>query len=77
MLKHFLVFLLPNLIFCQLELTEIELPKILRETSALEYYRGNFITLNDSGGEPKLYSFNSDGEILNEYKIYHHREIKI
>ena len=69
MLKHFLVFLLPNLIFCQLELTEIELPKILRETSALEYYRGNFITLNDSGGEPKLYSFNSYGEILNEYKI--------
>ena len=70
MLKHFLVFLLPNLLFCQLEVTEIELPKILRETSALEYYSGNFITLNDSGGEAKLYSFNSAGDILNEYKIH-------
>lgn len=70
MLKYLLFFLLPNLIFCQLELTEIILPKILRETSGLEFYRGQFITLNDSGGKPKLYSFNTAGELLNQYPIH-------
>ena len=70
MLKYLMFFLLPNLIFCQLELTEIKLPKILRETSGLEFYKGQFITLNDSGGETKLYSFNSSGDLLNQYPIY-------
>ena len=70
MFKYYLFFLCPSLIFCQLELSETNLPKILRETSGLEFYRGQFITLNDSGGESKLYSFSSSGELLNQYPIY-------
>ncbi|MDG2476005.1 MAG: hypothetical protein P8M27_03375 [Flavobacteriaceae bacterium] len=45
-------------------LNKIELPKIINETSGLEYYNNNFITHNDSGGEPSLYVFNETGEII-------------
>ena len=45
-------------------LNKIELPKIINETSGLEFYNNNFITHNDSGGEPSLYVFNETGEII-------------
>ena len=38
----------------QLELTAVELPKKLEETSGLEHLGTHFITHNDSGDEPKL-----------------------
>ena len=44
--------------------SKIVLPKIINETSGLEFYNNNFITHNDSGGEPSLYVFNEDGEII-------------
>ena len=53
----------------QLSLETITLPKKIDETSGLEYFRGHFITHNDSGGQPKLYSFTSEGDLLKSYKI--------
>ena len=44
--------------------SKIVLPKIINVTSGLEFYNNNFITHNDSGGEPSLYVFNEDGEII-------------
>jgi len=44
--------------------SKIVLPKIINETSGLEFYNNYFITHNDSGGEPSLYVFNEDGEII-------------
>lgn len=43
---------------------KIVLPKIINETSGLEFYNNNFITHNDSGGEPSLYVFNEMGEVI-------------
>tara|TARA_B110000263_G_scaffold154764_1_gene134334 strand:+ start:108 stop:881 length:774 start_codon:yes stop_codon:yes gene_type:complete len=48
---------------------EISLPKELNETSALEFFKKNILTLNDSGGQSILYEFNSKGEIVYRHKI--------
>ena len=45
------------------------LPLEINETSGLEYYKKNFITHNDSGGEPLLYEFNENGKIISKHKI--------
>src|SRR6056300_355913 len=45
-------------------ISKIVLPKIINETSGLEFYNNNFITHNDSGGEPSLYVFNEMGEVI-------------
>ena len=45
-------------------ISKIVLPKIINETSGLEFYNNNFITHNDSGGEPSLYVFNEEGEVV-------------
>jgi hypothetical protein len=45
-------------------INKIVLPKIINETSGLEFYNNNFITHNDSGGEPSLYVFNEMGEVI-------------
>ena len=50
-------------------LNKIELPKIINETSGLEFYNNNFITHNDSGGEPSLYVFNEKGEIIETIEL--------
>ena len=47
----------------------IKLPKQINETSGIEIIGDNFITHNDSGGDPVLYEFNQAGEILKEYNI--------
>ena len=47
----------------------IVLPKIINETSGLEILNEVFITHNDSGGEPSLYFFNLNGEIINSIKL--------
>ena len=47
----------------------IVLPKIINETSGLEILNEVFITHNDSGGEPSLYFFNLNGEIINSKKL--------
>ena len=44
---------------------EIFLPLKINETSGLEFFNGNFITHNDSGGETILYEFTEKGEIIN------------
>ena len=49
--------------------TTIKLPKEINETSGLEIIDNNFITHNDSGGDPVLYEFNEAGEIIKEYNI--------
>jgi len=58
------------LIFSQIKLEEIELPKKIKETSGLEYIGDNFITHNDSGDDPKLYEFNDKGELLKFTRFY-------
>ena len=45
------------------------LPQKINETSGLEYYKNNFLTHNDSGGDPSLYEFTKKGDIINIYKI--------
>ena len=45
------------------------MPKIINETSGLEILNEVFITHNDSGGEPSLYFFNLNGEIINSKKL--------
>jgi hypothetical protein len=50
-------------------LETIALPKIINETSGLEILNEVFITHNDSGGEPSLYFFNLNGEIINSIKL--------
>ena len=50
-------------------LDSIVLPKVINETSGLEILNEVFITHNDSGGEPSLYFFNLNGEIINSIKL--------
>tara|TARA_B100001121_G_C18637641_1_gene597529 strand:+ start:481 stop:1353 length:873 start_codon:yes stop_codon:yes gene_type:complete len=50
-------------------LETIVLPKIINETSGLEILNEVFITHNDSGGEPTLYFFNLNGEIINSITL--------
>jgi len=53
----------------QLHLETILLPKKMDETSGLEYYEDHLITHNDSGDAPKVFVFNTQGEMLLESKI--------
>ncbi len=71
-IKYFFIIILFNysLIFSQIKLEEIELPKKIKETSGLEYIGDNFITHNDSGDDPKLYEFNDKGELLKFTRFY-------
>ena len=50
-------------------LETIVLPKVINETSGLEIINEVFVTHNDSGGEPSLYFFNLNGEIINSIKL--------
>ena len=50
-------------------LESIVLPKVINETSGLEILNEDFITHNDSGGEPVLYFFNVNGKITNSIKL--------
>jgi hypothetical protein len=58
-------------------ISKIELPKIINETSGLEFYNNNFITHNDSGGEPSLYVFNEEGEIIETIGLNKNPDFKI
>ena len=57
--------------------SKIVLPKIINETSGLEFYNNNFITHNDSGGEPSLYLFNEEGEIIETIGLDKNPDFKI
>ena len=50
-------------------LETIVLPKIINETSGLEILNNQFVTHNDSGGEPSLYFFSQNGEIINSITL--------
>jgi len=50
-------------------LISLELPKEINETSGLEIINNNFITHNDSGGDPVVYEFNQNGVIINRHNI--------
>ena len=45
---------------------DISLSKKIDETSGLEIIDGQFITHNDSGGDPKLYYLDKKGKIVFE-----------
>ena len=69
-LKNFLVFLVClKLTVAQTIENVVELPVEIDETSGLEYFEGNFLTHNDSGGKPILYLFSEAGELLENYLI--------
>ena len=53
----------------QITLETVKLPKKIDETSGLEFFKGHFITHNDSGGKSKLYAFTSEGDFLKSHKI--------
>ncbi len=48
---------------------DISLSKKIDETSGLEIVDGQFITHNDSGGDPKLYYLDKNGKIVKERKL--------
>ena len=52
-----------------IEIEIIRLSKKVNETSGLELVDGNFLTLNDSGDEPYLYTFDIEGKILSKILI--------
>ena len=58
-----------NLAVAQTVEKVVELPVQVYETSGLEYFKGNFLTHNDSGGKPILYLFSETGELLENYLI--------
>ena len=58
-----------NLAVAQTVEKVVELPVQVYETSGLEYFEGNFLTHNDSGGKPILYLFSEAGELLENYLI--------
>ena len=69
-LKTFLIILVClNLAVAQTVEKVVELPVQVYETSGLEYFEGNFLTHNDSGGKPILYLFSETGELLENYLI--------
>ena len=76
--KDYYLLILLILLSCSTEKDEYEsavvlhsvvLPKVINETSGLEILNEVFITHNDSGGEPSLYFFNLNGEIINSIKL--------
>ena len=58
-------------------ISKIELPKIINETSGLEFYNNHFITHNDSGGEPTLYIFNERGEVIETIGLNNNPDFEI
>lgn len=64
-----LTLLIFNFSFSQKIVNDISLSKLIDETSGLEIIGNQFITHNDSGGEPKLYYLNKKGKIVSERKI--------
>lgn len=71
MKKRYLIILIfySSIATAQLSIESIDLPKKIDETSGLEYFRGHFITHNDSGGKSKLYSFTSEGDLIKSHNI--------
>jgi hypothetical protein len=70
----FIIILLVSIITLSLqgqELLQIQnnLSETLKETSALVYYNGTFWSINDSGGEPVLYSFDRNGNLIKSVLI--------
>ena len=60
----FIIFLCCNVATAQ-ELVEIiAMHNSMEETSGLEYFNGNLITHNDSGGAAELYEFDLNGNLL-------------
>ena len=66
---YLFIFFVSNLSFSQLILEEINLPKIINETSGLEYHDDHLITFNDSGNDPVLFYLNLKGEIIKTRNI--------
>ena len=65
MKKHkYVLFLFCGIISAQLSVETIKMTTVADETSGLEYFRGHFLTLNDSGDKPNLYSFTSEGKLI-------------
>ncbi len=69
--QKYLIFLIfiSSLLSAQITIETTKLPKKIDETSGLEFYKGHFLTHNDSGGKSKLYSFTSEGDLLKSHKI--------
>tara|TARA_X000001036_G_scaffold154558_2_gene146735 strand:- start:360 stop:1268 length:909 start_codon:yes stop_codon:yes gene_type:complete len=67
-----LIFVLTFFTTCEKKNIEIEITRLskkINETSGLEIIDGNFITLNDSGDDPVLYTFNKSGKNLSKILI--------
>ena len=67
-----LIFVLTFFTTCEKKNIEIEITRLskkINETSGLEIIDGNFITLNDSGDDPALYTFNKRGKNLSKILI--------
>ena len=63
---HIIIFLFLCSSYSQKLTKDISLSKKIDETSGLEIVDGQFITHNDSGGDPKLYYLDKEGKIVFE-----------
>ena len=63
---HIITFLFLCSSYSQKLTKDISLSKKIDETSGLEIVDGQFITHNDSGGDPKLYYLDKEGKIVFE-----------
>jgi hypothetical protein len=63
---HVITFLFLCSSYSQKLIKDISLSKKIDETSGLEIVDGQFITHNDSGGDPKLYYLDKEGKIVFE-----------
>ena len=66
---HIITFLFLCSSYSQKLTKDISLSKKIDETSGLEIIDGQFITHNDSGGDPKLYYLDKKGKIVYERMI--------
>jgi hypothetical protein len=67
-----LIFVLTFFTTCEKKNIEIEITRLskkINETSGLEIIDGDFITLNDSGDDPALYTFNKSEKKLSKILI--------
>jgi len=69
-LIHIIIFLFLCSSYSQKLTKDISLSKKIDETSGLEIVDCQFITHNDSGGDPKLYYLDKEGKIVFERTLY-------
>ena len=66
----FLLIFFSSIVLGQVRINEVNLlPELVKETSGLEYFKGNLLTHNDSGDATFLYEIDQKGTFLKQYLV--------